>query len=65
MELFSEIFIYTDQPTVCPYCGAGSEIFLDLSHTTDQTQIHKCINAKCEHEFIMQYDEDFDNGVLL
>jgi transcriptional regulator NrdR family protein len=65
MELFSEIFIYSDQPITCPYCGADSEIVLDLSHTTDQTQIHKCINSKCEYRFVMQYDVDFDNGNLL
>ncbi|MBS1742065.1 MAG: CPXCG motif-containing cysteine-rich protein [Bacteroidetes bacterium] len=65
MELFSEIFIYSEQPTNCPYCGASSEIILDLSHTPDQTQIHKCMNVKCENEFVMQYDEEFDNGALL
>jgi hypothetical protein len=46
MALFSEIFIYSDQPTTYPYCGADSEIVLDLSHTTDQTQIHKMYKCK-------------------
>lgn len=62
---FSEVFIYSDQPTTCPKCGLRSEIILDLSHTKDQTQIHKCPNQKCQFEFVMQYDEDFDNGSLL
>jgi transposase len=62
---FSKVYIYSDQPTTCPRCGLRSEIILDLSHTKDITQIHKCPNKKCEFEFIMQYDEEFDNGSLL
>lgn len=62
---FSVIFIYSDQPTTCPKCGLRSEIILDLSHTKYQTQIHKCPSKKCNFEFVMQYDEDFDNGSLL
>ena len=62
---FSEVYIYSDQPTCCPICGVRTEILLDLSHTKDQTQIHKCPNQKCEYEFVIQYDEDFDNGSLL
>ena len=62
---YSEIFVYSDQPTTCPKCGLRSEIILDLSHTKLKTQIHKCPNDKCSFEFVMQYDEDFDNGSLL
>lgn len=62
---FSDLFIYSANPTTCPKCGLRSEIILDLSHTKDQTQIHKCPNEKCGFEFLMQYDKDFDNGLLL
>ena len=31
----------------------------------DQTQIHKCMNLKCEQEFVMQHDEEFNNEALL
>ena len=62
---FSEIIIYSDQPTTCIKCGVRTDIILDLSHTKDKTQIHKCPNVKCEFEFVMQYDADFDNGSLL
>jgi hypothetical protein len=65
MKSIYEIFIYSDQPATCPNCGSSSEIMLDLSHTKYQTQIHKCMNIKCEYEFEMQYDEEFDNGTLL
>ena len=65
MITFSEAFIYSSHPTTCPKCGLRSEIILDLSHTKDQTQIHKCHNKKCEYEFVMQNDEDFDKGSLL
>jgi hypothetical protein len=65
MKSFYEIFIYSDQPVTCPNCGSRSEIILDLSHKKYQTQIHKCMNIKCVHEFEMQYDDEFDNGTLL
>lgn len=65
MTNFIEVFIYSDQPTSCPKCDSRTEIILDLSHTMDETQIHKCLNKKCEYEFVMQYDIDFDNSSLL
>jgi len=65
MKSFSEIFIYSDQPATCPNCGSRSEIMLELSQTESHTQIHKCMNIKCVHEFEIQYDEEFDNGTLL
>ncbi len=65
MVNFSEAFIFSDQPTNCPHCGLRSEIILDLSNTKYQTQIHKCPNQKCEFEFVIQYDDDFDNSLLL
>ena len=62
---YSEIYIYSDQPTTCPKCGARSEVILDLAHTNDKTEVHLCPDNNCNYEFIMQYDEDFDNGSLL
>ena len=62
---FAEVYIFSDQPTTCPKCNSRSEIILDLSHTKNQTQINKCANNKCEFEFVMEYDIDFDNGSLL
>lgn len=62
---FSEVIIYSDQPTTCPKCGLRSLIILDLSHTIEVTQLNKCPNQKCEFEFVMQNDEDFDNGSFL
>ena len=61
----SEVYIFSDQPTTCPKCGVRSDIILDLYFTKDKTQFHKCPNAKCEFEFVMEYDIDFDNGSLL
>lgn len=59
MISISEIYIYSDQPTTCPNCGLRTEIILDLSHTKDQTQIHKCDSAGCNFEFVVQNDIDF------
>jgi len=61
---FSELYIISDQPVVCPLCSFRTTVELDLSHTKDETQIHECINILCKKEFIVQYDEDFDNGSL-
>lgn len=60
MELFSELFVYSDQSVTCPYCGASSEIILDMQHTIDVTQVHKCVDRNCLKEFVMVFDADFD-----
>lgn len=62
---YSEVYIYSDQPTTCPKCGTRSEIILNFGHTTDKTEVHLCPNTNCNYKFVMQYDEDFDNGSLL
>lgn len=62
---YSEVYIYSDQPTTCPKCGAISDIVLNLTHTKDKTEVHQCKDKNCNYEFVMQYDEDFDNDSLL
>lgn len=54
---YSEVYTFSDQPTTCPKCGSRTEIILDLCHTIDQTQIHKCSIKNCEYEFVMQTDK--------
>jgi hypothetical protein len=54
MLSFSNVYIYSDQPTSCPTCGARTEILVDLSHSIEKTQIHKCLSRKCEQEFVVQ-----------
>jgi hypothetical protein len=61
---FQEVYIRSEQPTTCPKCFYRTEIVLDLSHTKDETQIHRCLNSKCQEEFVEQYDESFDNQIL-
>lgn len=61
---YNEIYIQTSQPNTCPKCSSRTDILLDLSHTTDETQIHKCMNPSCKEEFVVQYDTDFDNESL-
>lgn len=62
---FRNVYIYTEQPTTCPKCSSRTDVIVDFPHTKDQTQIHKCLNPVCEETFVVQYDEDFDNGSLL
>ena len=61
MISFDKIYIYSDMPTSCPKCMSRSEIILDLSHTINETQIHKCLKVTCSFEFVMQYDEEIYN----
>jgi hypothetical protein len=51
MNLFDEKFIKTEQPTICPFCGNRTEIILDLSHTSQETQIHQCLSST-KHIFV-------------
>lgn len=62
---FSEVYIFSDQPTTCPKCGTRSEMILNFAHTINKTEVHLCPDNNCSYEFVMQYDEDFDNGLLL
>ena len=58
MTLFDEFFIRTEQPTTCPFCGNRTEILLDLSHTLEQTQIHKCLSNGYKHIFVEVIDNN-------
>jgi hypothetical protein len=51
---FENVYLYSDQPTTCPKCGSRTDIIMDLSHSTDQTQVHKCLAHECEYEFVIQ-----------
>ncbi len=53
---FTTVFIYSAQPVTCPMCGVRTDIILDLSHTRNQTQIHKCFNKECNYEFVVEKD---------
>lgn len=53
---YSEVYVFTDQPTTCPKCGSRTEIILDLIETPEQTQLHKCLTVNCSFKFVMQND---------
>lgn len=50
-----EVFIYSEQPTTCPFCGLRTEIILDLSHIRSQLQVHFC--GSCKAQFWLENDE--------
>jgi hypothetical protein len=58
MSGYSEVYTYTDQPTVCPKCGIRTSIIRDLFYTSEQIQQHLCPSAKCRFEFFMQIDTE-------
>jgi hypothetical protein len=55
---YSETYCFSDQPVTCPKCGSRTEIILDLSHTSENTQVHKCLSNSCLFEFVVQIDKD-------
>lgn len=55
---YKEVITYNDQPVTCPNCGNRTEIILDFSHTSEQTQIHKCLSENCKNEFVTQIDNE-------
>jgi hypothetical protein len=56
----TQIFIFSDQPATCPKCGIRNEIVLDLIDAPEFTQYHRCTDANCAFEFVMQCDMDFE-----
>jgi hypothetical protein len=55
---YSNVYIYTDQPTTCPVCGSRTEITIDLNDSLEQTQHHRCFSSDCNYEFVMQRDDN-------
>lgn len=52
-----------EEITTCPYCSSRTEILLDLSHTTEETQIHICRRSNCTFIFYsckddFEYEDD-------
>lgn len=58
---FKKVYIRSEQPSTCPKCFSRTKIVLDLSHTNDETQIHRCLNINCQEEFVEQNDVSFGN----
>lgn len=54
---FSEVYTHSDQPVTCPSCGNRTEIILDLAHTLEETQVHKCLSKHCYNEFVVQKED--------
>ncbi|MFT7436691.1 MAG: hypothetical protein ACI8UX_002493 [Psychromonas sp.] len=50
--------MYNDQPVTCPNCSSRTEILLDFSHTSEQTQVHQCLTEDCKKEFVTQKDNE-------
>jgi len=55
---YKEIITYNDQPVTCPNCGNRTDIILDFSQTSEQTQIHKCLSENCQNKFVTQKDDE-------
>jgi|SRR5690606_1660385 len=58
------VFLYGDQPTTCPLCGARSHVLLDLGHTFLKTEIHRCPHPKCRFVFVMEVELDWEGNPI-
>lgn len=50
--IFTDLFLRTDNPSTCPICGARTDLIADLNHTNLKVDVQKCLDAKCEFEFL-------------
>lgn len=57
---YNEVIVCCDQPVVCPICGARTEIIVDMSHTNTGSQIHNCLAAECDYEFVVVTDNELN-----
>lgn len=60
MIYFKEVIVFIDQPVTCAKCGSRTEITLDLSHTNNNVQVHKCLNCHCQLEFVVESDKELN-----
>ena len=44
-----EFFLITDQPSICPKCGARTDVFSDFYHTNLRMWVNVCLNSDCKH----------------
>lgn len=61
---FNNTFSISDQPTMCPKCGARTEFYEDISPISNEVvQIHTCLSPSCKYRFVVEIDEELDNQV--
>lgn len=60
-QIYKNVFMMSDQPTTCPYCGNRTEIISDLFHTNLKAQVNKCYSIKCKSLFVEVEDVEFLN----
>lgn len=65
MNRVKEVFICSDQPTVCPKCGLRTVIFKVELSVVSEVQEHCCPNIKCGFEFLVQSDYEFNAEIRL
>ena len=63
MPDFNYQYLYfNDQPTTCPLCSARTNVIMDLSHTKEMTQLHKCLDPKCRYTFFVVVELDSEEN---
>jgi hypothetical protein len=58
---FLNIYLQRDQPMTCPKCGTRTDFILDLPHTINKTQVHKCLSSNCQYEFATVFEIIFNS----
>lgn len=52
-----QIFIMTEQPVTCPFCGTRAEIIFEFKMDNLGSQLCRCHDKDCEILFIEQEEE--------
>ena len=52
---YSEVFLFSDQPTSCPKCGERTTMFVHFQ-TQEQKEYHVCLNPNCKFDFLIECD---------
>jgi len=59
---FNDGFLMSEDIPTCPTCGSRTEIILDMAHTKNQIQIHRCLMPDCNMEFVLVSDSQFSEN---
>lgn len=44
-------YLMNDQPMICPFCDARTDIIAGFYHTISLLFVHECLNNECKHVF--------------
>jgi DNA-directed RNA polymerase subunit M/transcription elongation factor TFIIS len=62
---FYDTFLIAEQPTTCPKCGTRTNFYTQPSlFSNEKVEIHVCLSKVCKFEFVVEFDEVFDDKIV-